>query len=257
MRRTVRVDKRKPTKILLRTMGQRFTICPDQEVQQYIQRLGSDCVPWFYATAAPGELSRSSFRFFAVKLRSPNAYAFPNGVIVIDVNLLRQLKNEAQLISVLAHEIAHVTHRHVFRDADRAARLDRRIDIVNQVVGWTPGMAFVLKATATGIICHRSRQSERQADRLALQYMVQAGYDPREAAQSFTVLGDSNRGWNPQDLFLSHATNQRRRAHIMALLSGSYRQCTFDNLRRNSTDFQSMCEALTGSTGRRGGGSQT
>src|SRR5689334_15070544 len=90
----------------LRDEGQ---IIEDPEATEYLQALGSRLV-----TQATGE-SGQRFSFFFVRDDTINAFALPGGFIGVNYGLMLATRNEAQLAGVLAHEIAHVTQRHIAR----------------------------------------------------------------------------------------------------------------------------------------------
>jgi beta-barrel assembly-enhancing protease len=113
------------------------------------------------------------------------------------------MENEAQLASVLGHEIGHVTAR----DSVQAMQRGTLMGIGLAVLGATTGQAAYgalaqqAGALAAGLLENSySREQERQADRLGIDYMVQAGYDPQGGVQL-------------QEFFLSE-NGRRRRAHV-------------------------------------------
>src|SRR5262245_25803060 len=90
----------------LRDEGQ---IIEDPEVTEYLQGLGSRLV-----TQATGD-SAQRFSFFFVRDDTINAFALPGGFIGVNYGLVLATRNESQLAGVLAHEVAHVTQRHIAR----------------------------------------------------------------------------------------------------------------------------------------------
>lgn len=117
-----------------------------------------------------------------------NAFALPGGFIYVTRGLMAHLDSEAELVSVLGHEIGHVTARH------SAAMVSRQ-----QLATLGLGVGMVLSPelqrfgglaqTSLGLLfLKHGRDAEREADDLGLRYLVRQGYDPREAVEVFTVL---------------------------------------------------------------------
>src|SRR5712692_10426792 len=128
-------------------------------------------------------------------LRDPtlNAFAMPNGKVYLHTGLLSRLENESQLAMILGHELTHVTNRHVLK-FNRDAR-NKQIFVLratsNVFLGLGLQLAFIAAVNGYG------RDLEREADREALERMMAAGYDPREAPRVFELLkndhGDGSR----------------------------------------------------------------
>ena len=128
--------------------------------------------------------------FEVVVVRNPqlNAFALPDGNLVLYTGIIARMNNEAQLAGVLAHEMAHVTQRHTLRAMAKSKQ--------RKVIGW----GSMLAALALGVagkgdaargvelmssawLSGYSRAHEDEADRVGLRYMYLAGYDVREAAK--------------------------------------------------------------------------
>lgn len=148
---------------------------------------------------------------------TPNAFALPGGKVGVHTGLFQVAATEDQLAAVIGHEIAHVTARH---SAERMSR-----DMVTQlglgVLGATVDSPELVGLTATaatlGVTLPFTRSQESEADRIGLQYMAQAGYDPRAAVDlwtNFAAFGD-----NRQPEFLStHPAPESRIERLRSLL---------------------------------------
>lgn len=121
-----------------------------------------------------------------------NAFAFPNGAIYAHTGILARIENEAQLASLLGHELTHATHRHTiqaFRSAQRSSAALATFQMLTLPFG-----VFGSAATALGAVGHvaavsgYSRGNEREADREGLALAVAAGYAPEEAPKLFEHL---------------------------------------------------------------------
>jgi predicted Zn-dependent protease len=91
-----------------RSIRAQLDISYDPDIQDYIQSLGQTLV-------ANSDNPRQAFYFFVVLSDDINAFAGPGGVIGINSGLILNSESESELASVIAHEIAHVTQRHIYR----------------------------------------------------------------------------------------------------------------------------------------------
>jgi len=152
------------------------------EWQSYIQALGS-------RMAALTERPDLPWTFRVVDDPIVNAFAIPGGFVYVTRGILAHFTSEAQLASVLGHEIGHVTARH------SAAQMSRQ-SLLQGVVGagsvFAPNLqsAWALAGTGVGILSLKfSRDDESQADQLGLRYIYRAGFDPRPMPEVYTMLG--------------------------------------------------------------------
>ncbi|TRW49965.1 M48 family metallopeptidase [Aliidiomarina halalkaliphila] len=144
---------------------------------------------------------RYPFSFFWIRDDSINAFAFLGGQIGMHTGLLMEAQDESELASVLSHEIAHVTQRHIARNMERitaAAPMTVAQIIGGMIIGVinpTLGMA-VLTANMAGFQQRQinyTRQFELEADRIGMQALHRAGYDPEGAPRFFGRLQDRYR----------------------------------------------------------------
>ncbi len=155
----------------------------DPALQAYITQLGN-------RLAARSERPGLPWSFKLVDDPIVNAFALPGGFIYITRGIMVHFTSEAQLASVVGHEIGHVTGRHSVEQLSRAQLAQ---------VGLAAGALFgpqelqgLLGAASAGLgllFLKFGRDDERQADDLGLRYMDRAGYDPREMPGVFTMLG--------------------------------------------------------------------
>lgn len=133
---------------------------------------------------APPEASgRVAFRVRVVKNPHLNAFALANGAVFVHTGLLARMENEAQLATLLAHEMTHATHRHAvksYRDVkNKSVWLATTVAIAGDVGTLLGGLGTL--ASVTGY----SRELETEADVEGLKLVVAAGYDPRESPKLF------------------------------------------------------------------------
>ena len=118
-----------------------------------------------------------------------NAVALPGGRIYVYTGLMRAAQDEAELVAVLAHEVAHVTRRHI---ASQLVAMFGVQTLAGMVLGENPGMVQQLAAgvAAQGYMLQFGREAEREADEVGLQYVVEAGWDPHGYVSFFNRLVD-------------------------------------------------------------------
>jgi predicted Zn-dependent protease len=116
-----------------------------------------------------------------------NAFAIPGGTIYIYTGLLKAAENEAELIAVLGHEVAHVTKRHVAQRLVAAYGLQAILDIT---LGKNPGLLGQLVGgiTGNGVLLKHSRDAERESDEVGFKYVVAADYNPSGYVTFFSKL---------------------------------------------------------------------
>ena len=154
---------------------------PDESLQQYVQQLGS-------RLAATSERPDLPWTFRVVDDPTVNAFALPGGFIYVTRGIMAYLESEAQLVSVLGHEIGHVTARHSVEQMSR-----QQLAQIGLAVGTIirPDLAGVFDVAGAGLgllFLKYGRDDERQSDDLGLRYMTRANYDPREMPDVFGLL---------------------------------------------------------------------
>jgi len=121
-----------------------------------------------------------------------NAFAFPNGVIYVHTGVLARMENEAQLAALLAHEMTHCTHRHSLRVLksikDRPGYMAAVQNSIEKVAMVQELAQFLGVNGSIAAVTGYTREFETEADRVGLDLMAQAGYDPRQALNLFEHL---------------------------------------------------------------------
>jgi predicted Zn-dependent protease len=137
---------------------------------------------------------RIPFHIHVLKNPYCNAFAYPNGHIYVHTGILARMDNEAQLASLLAHEMTHATHRHQVREFRGMLNKSAVFASTRSLVGGLPGigdLTTVLGEIGTkASINGHSRDLETEADMVGIKLVVKAGYDPREAPKLFQHLKD-------------------------------------------------------------------
>ena len=174
-------------------LGKKARFYGDPRLDEYLAQLGNRLTPVeVRASGAP------PFKLEVLRDPALNAFAMPNGRIYLHTGLLSRLETEAQLSTIVSHEMIHVTHRHalgVQRDAERssfasAAGPRAGDQLTGTAIGPTAGAirGLGLKLAAMAAISGYGRDLERGADQGGLENLVRAGYDPREAPRAFELL---------------------------------------------------------------------
>ena len=171
----------------------------DAEITAYINRLGQQL-------AAHSDDLRQPFEFFVLRDKTLNAFAMPGGYIGVHTGLITAAEAESELAGVLAHEISHVTQRHLARLFNKQNQMSIPMMVAMAVAllaarnNSQAGMGGVVAAGAAGIQgqLNYTREFEREADRLGLNLLDRSGYDVRgmenffERLQRFGRLYENN-----------------------------------------------------------------
>lgn len=185
----------------------------DPLINDYIQQLGHQLV-----AANPDALGRS-FQFFVIQENSINAFALPGGYIGIHSGLITASQSESELASVLGHEVAHVTQRHLARRLEQQDKISipTLLGMIASVIAATQdveaglaGISATQAAAQQSIITH-TRENEKEADRIGITMLSSAGFDVRAAADFFETLQQASRYTpRPPEILLTHPLSRNR-----------------------------------------------
>lgn len=187
-----------------------YGVTQDQALQAYVAQVGQ-------GLAALSHRPRMPYRFNVVNATYINAYAFPGGTICATRGILLRLNDEAELASLLGHELGHVNARHTAAQMSQAMLTQALVGGAAAIVGSQAGALGDLTAQlgsigAGALLASYSRDNEREADDLGLRYMVAAGYEPRGFVGLMEMLRSLNKQ-NPnavQLLFSTHPMSEER-----------------------------------------------
>ena len=191
----------------------------DPEIADYLNTLGYRLVA---ASPDPG----GAYEFFAVADRAVNAFALPGGFIGVHSGLLLATQTEGELASVLAHEIAHVSQRHLARmvavqqRAGLASMAAIAVAILAARSNTQASMAAVAAAQAGTIQAQLNftREHEREADRIGLQILEKAGVDVHAMPAFFERMQRAARAYENgvPSYLLTHPLTYERIADIQS-----------------------------------------
>lgn len=181
--------ERRLGKLFLNQVRHVENVISDPEVESYIQSIG-------YQLASHSDNTEQSFTFFVVESPAINAFAGPGGVIGINSGVILNSANESELAAVMAHEIAHVTQRHLARMFEQqnllsiptAAAMVGAIllAVVNPQAG-AAALTGISGLSAQNQISF-TRANEEEADRVGMQTLVRADFNPRGMPAFFETL---------------------------------------------------------------------
>jgi predicted Zn-dependent protease len=126
------------------------------------------------------------FQTLIIKAPRVDAFTYPNGLICIFTGILARMDNEAQLAVLLGHEMGHCIHRHSLRAM--GSRTDREFAEVSRILSEETHRTMLRSSGSSTLGPDYPRVFEREADRMALELVVAAGYDAREALGLFDIL---------------------------------------------------------------------
>jgi predicted Zn-dependent protease len=158
----------------------------DPELLYYINQLGQKLVK------ASG--TAEDFSFYLINDDTLNAFAIPGGYIAVHTGLIERAGSEAELASVLSHEIAHVTQHHIARGLEKSrfqgiAQLAALIAAAAVGSGQAAQAAIMAsQAVAIDQQLRFSREFEREADSLGIRTLYNAGYDPQAMPEFFSTM---------------------------------------------------------------------
>ena len=180
-----------------------------------------------------------SFQIKVIKDPKLNAFALPNGVIYIHTGILAHMENEAQLAALLAHEMTHCTHQHSLKTLrnikNRGQAKSATIRELAQLLGITGSIASINGYT---------RELETEADRVGLDLVVKANYDPNEVLKLFELLKQENEieGVAEPYFFGTHPKVQQRIENVNRWLAENNRGKIKGS--KNTIKFQSRMSRL-------------
>jgi predicted Zn-dependent protease len=173
-----------------------------------------------YKLAGYSELQDHRLELIVIDDPSMNAFAVPGGVIGVNTGLFNYAKSEAQLSSVLSHEIAHLSQRHFARRVETQKRNSTATMagmlgalVLAVTVGGDAGMAAMTgtMAVSQGRTLHYSRQNEQEADRIGIQTLSAAGMDPNGMPGMFEQMLQATRySRTPPEFMLTHPLTENR-----------------------------------------------
>jgi len=193
----------------------------DVPVTKYVNQVASKII-------AQRVVKQISLEIKVLKHPVPNAFALPHGALYIHTGMLARMENEAQLASVISHEVVHIIRRHTlltFRTVKQAAGFASTLAVIGAPAG-LPGLGVVMLGSigALAAVSGYSQSLEEEADTEGLRLMVNAGYDPGEAVK---VIENVKRYVDQEEIkepffYSTHPRLDERKASYQRLVQSEY-----------------------------------
>ena len=186
-------DEQRIGRMVMRGLRESGRVLEDPEVGEYVQSLG-------LRLSSLAHDGNRKFSYFLVRDPSINAFALPGGFIGIHTGLLLETSNESELAGVLAHEVAHVTQRHIARGLENQSRTNLvstaatlAAILIGAAAGGgsdaTMGAITAAQGMAAQSQINFTRDNEYEADRVGIGILASAGYDPNGMPAFFETMG--------------------------------------------------------------------
>jgi len=189
------------------TQGGKFYL--DPELTVYVREVGQKM-------AQVSDRPDLPYEFVVLNSSVPNAWALPGGKIAINRGLLAKLDDEAQLASVLGHEIVHAAARHSVQRMQKGTLISLGMAGIGMAMSENEWAGLIMGGAAVGAqlaLAQYGQGDELESDAYGIRYMHAAGYDPQAAVelqQLFLSLSEGNESSWLNGLFASHPPSAKR-----------------------------------------------
>ena len=199
-----------------------YGIVQDASLKKYVNSRGQNLSSQTHRPDMP-------YEFNPVNATYVNAYAFPGGSIGLTRGILLELENEAELAALIGHELGHVNARHTASQMSKGVLAQAALAGVGIAAADTEYAPLIGSLGGIGagmLLASYSRDNERQADALGMEYMVRAGYSPKGMIE----LQDMLRGLSKRQpsaietMFSTHPMSQERYSTAVDRAHSEYRQ---------------------------------
>lgn len=221
--------------LMMRQLRAQAPVISDPLLDDYLNDIGNRLV-------AHAQDVRYPFEFFWINSPDINAFAFFGGHIGVHTGLIANADNESELASVLAHEIAHVTQRHIARRIEAQQR-----NAPLSLAGMIGGLLLALANPEAGIAAvsatqaanaqfgiNYTRKNEQEADVIGLKTLASAGYNMKAAESFFSKLAEKYRmQTRPPAFLLTHPLPESRIAEIRARVNAQAQRTLPESLSFN------------------------
>src|SRR3954470_16035007 len=195
-------------------VAQSIGLYKDQAVQSYVADLGK-------RMAAESERPNLPWEFHIVEDASVNAFALPGGFIYVTRGLLASINDEAELATVVGHEIGHVTNRHSVQQISKQELAQIGLGVGSIVSSDIARFGQLASAGLSVLFLKYSRDAENQADQAGFRYALNQNYDVREMSKVFETLdrlSQSSGGGKLPEWLATHPSPGNRIEHIEKML---------------------------------------
>ena len=184
------------------------------------------------------------YHFYVVNSDVVNAFALPGGHVYVNRGIIERADNLSEFAGVLAHEIGHVAERHSIEQLQRAQQANMGLAVLYGVLlGRNPsGVEQAgIQVGGSAVFAGYTRDAEREADAVAVGYMVRAGYNPNGLPSFFQELLElqQRQPSRVEQWFSTHPTTQERVANTQAMIARTP-GATGGNLTTDTRAFQNF-----------------
>src|SRR3954468_15905252 len=195
-------------------VAQSIGIYNDAKINDYVASIGK-------RIAANSERPNLPWEFHVVDDASVNAFALPGGFIYVTRGLLGAINDEAELATVVGHEIGHVTNRHSVQQISKAQLAQLGLGIGSILSSDIARFGQLASAGLQVLFLKYSRNAENQADQAGFRYALNQNYDVREMSKVFETLdrlSQSSGGGKLPEWLATHPSPGNRIEHIQKML---------------------------------------
>ena len=202
----------------LSQMRKQANIINDPEIETYIQSIG-------YRLVSHSDNNTQQFTFFIINDATINAFAAPGGIVGINSGTIISSSNESELAGVLAHEIAHVTQKHMSRSFEMQSRMSipmmaamlGAIILATQNAEAGQAALIAVQGAAAQMQINFTRSNEVEADRIGMQLLARSEFNPRGMPGFFErLLQDSRYQGQAPEFLRTHPLTTNRIADTRA-----------------------------------------
>jgi predicted Zn-dependent protease len=205
---------------MLHELRNQQLVLDDELLADYLNTLG-------YRLVSYSPKANQPFTFFVVHDREINAFALPGGFVGVNIGLITMTRNENELAAVIAHEVSHITQNHLVRAVEAEQKMAplmmlAMIGAIAASAHQSPystsnadvGAVAVAQGLAAQMQINFTRADEAEADRVGIQTLAKAGYDPDAMAEVFENMQRALRpGFDESDvpaLLMDHPVTTER-----------------------------------------------
>lgn len=202
-----------------RQINRQLPLLNDGATLSYVNQIGQQLA----AIADPRGIR---YNFYVVNSDVVNAFALPGGYVYINRGIIERADNLSEFAGVLAHEIGHVAERHSIEQLQRAQNANLGLNVLYGVLlGRAPsGVEQAgIQVGGSAVFAGYTRDAEREADRVGVNYMVRAGYNPIGLATFFEELlsMQQRQPSRVEQWFSTHPTTTERVANTRAIIAAT------------------------------------
>ena len=199
-----------------------YGVSQDEQLNAYLRQTGHRISTHTHRTHMP-------YSFKVVNATYVNAYAFPGGSIAVTRGILLKLDDEAQLAALLGHELGHVNARHTAQQMSKGMLTQAVVGGLSIVAGTQSAALGQLSSSlgmlgAGALLAKYSRDNEREADALGMEYMVRSGYGPQGFVGLMQMLNtlSKHKAGSTELLFATHPMSDERYQAAVEAERGRY-----------------------------------